>query len=291
MTVLIENEQLRALISEHGAELTSLVEKNSSREYLWNGDAKYWKRHAPVLFPIEGKLKDDKYFVEGKEFHMTQHGFARDSKFSIVNQTLNSVTLELFSDEQTKTNYPYDFSLKITYELVGNILKTSYTVKNTGTQTMYFGLGAHPAFSTLLAAGDRFEDYVIETEPRTTLLRIPLKNSLIDPKNAYQEKCSPLEITHETFKDDALIYDLKQEKETFILKSKKHGHGVSVSSNDSKALGIWSSYPAKGQFVCIEPWWSVADTIDSDQDFKHKYYTNVLKQSTEFNASFDIKVF
>lgn len=291
MTVLIENEQLRALISEHGAELTSLVEKNSSREYLWNGDAKYWKRHAPVLFPIEGKLKDDKYFVEGKEFHMTQHGFARDSKFSIVNQTLNSVTLELCSDEQTKTNYPYDFSLKITYELVGNILKTSYTVKNTGTQTMYFGLGAHPAFSTLLASGDRFEDYVIETEPRTMLLRIPLKNSLIDPKNAYQEKCSPLEITHETFKDDALIYDLKQEKETFILKSKKHGHGVSVSSNDSKALGIWSSYPAKGQFVCIEPWWSVADTIDSDQDFKHKYYTNVLKQSTEFNASFDIKVF
>lgn len=78
MTVLIENEQLRALISEHGAELTSLVEKNGSREYLWNGDAKYWKRHAPVLFPIEGKLKDDKYFVEGKEFHMTQHGFARD---------------------------------------------------------------------------------------------------------------------------------------------------------------------------------------------------------------------
>mgnify|MGYP001778333925 FL=1 len=291
MTVLIENEQLRALISEHGAELTSLVEKNSSREYLWNGDAKYWKRHAPVLFPIEGKLKDDTYFVDRKEFHMTQHGFARDSEFSIVKQTPDSVMLELCSNEQTKIDYPYDFSLKITYELVGNILKTSYTVKNTGTQTMYFGLGAHPAFSTLLAAGDRFEDYVIETEPRTTLLRIPLKNSLIDPKNAYQEKCSPLEITHETFKDDALIYDLKQEKETFILKSKKHGHGVSVSSNDSKALGIWSSYPAKGQFVCIEPWWSVADTIDSDQDFKHKYYTNVLEQSTEFNASFDIKVF
>ena len=118
-----------------------------------------------------------------------------------------------------------------------------------------------------------------------------MKNSLIDPKNAYQEKCSPLEITHATFKDDALIYDLKQEKETFILKSKKHGHGVAVSSNDSKALGIWSSYPAKGQFVCIEPWWSVADTVDSDQDFKHKYYTNVLKQSDEFKAGFDVKVF
>ena len=222
---------------------------------------------------------------------MTQHGFARDSKFSVVNQTPNSVTLELCSDEQTKTNYPYDFCLQITYELVENVLKTNYSVKNTGTETMYFGLGAHPAFSTLLEAGDRFEDYVIETEPRTTLLRIPLKNSLIDPKNAYQEKCSPLEITHATFKDDALIYDLKQEKETFILKSKKHGHGVAVSSNDSKALGIWSSYPAKGQFVCIEPWWSVADTVDSDQDFKHKYYTNVLKQSDEFKAGFDVKVF
>ena len=148
---------------------------------------------------------------------MTQHGFARDSKFSVVNQTPNSVTLELCSDEQTKTNYPYDFCLQITYELIENVLKTNYSVKNTGTETMYFGLGAHPAFSTLLEAGDRFEDYVIETEPRTTLLRIPLKNSLIDPKNAYQEKCSPLEITHETFKDDALIYDLKQENETFIL--------------------------------------------------------------------------
>ena len=290
MTVMIENEKLRALISEHGAELTSLIARDSAREDVWNGDAKYWKRHAPVLFPIEGKLKDDRYLADGREYHMTQHGFARDSDFDVVKKTDNMVVLELCSSEQTKTVYPYDFKLKITYELNGSTLKTKYEVTNTGNGTMYFGLGAHPAFSTLLKENDSFDDYVIEIEPET-LTRIPLKNSLIDPKNSYQETCPELPVTHELFRNDALIYDLKQKPCSFTLKSTKHGHGVKVSSPDSKALGIWSSWPAEGQFVCIEPWWSVADTVDSDGRFETKYYTNTLDEGSSFHSGFEVTVF
>lgn len=290
MTVMIENEHLRALISEHGAELTSLVERESSREYVWNGDARYWKRHAPVLFPIEGKLRDDRYVAGGREYHMTQHGFARDSDFDVCENSGNRVVLELRSSEQTKKVYPYDFCLKITYELEGHVLKTGYEVENTGSGTMYFGLGAHPAFSTLLKKNDSFDDYEIEIEP-TTLTRIPLKNSLIDPKNAYEETCRTLPVTHELFRNDALIYDLKQKPCSFTLKSRKHGHGVTVSSPDSKALGVWSSWPAEGQFVCIEPWWSVADTIDSDGNFETKYYTNSLDEGSAFHAGFEVRVF
>ena len=291
MAVLLENEFVAVTISEFGAELTSIRDKKSGREYLWNGDAKYWKRHAPVLFPIEGKLKDDTYYVDNQAFHMSQHGFARDMAFDVLEKAETKASFELKSNAQTKAKYPYDFAFIITYSLEQNTVKTNYTVKNPSEQTIYFGLGAHPAFSTQLSAADKFEDYVITTSPRKTLTRIPLEQGLVNPKKASPEDVGEFKVTHALFKDDALIYDLGQTEQEFTLKSTVHGHGVTVKTPDSKALGLWSCYPNEGQFVCIEPWWSVADTVDTDQNFKSKYYTNTLKAGESFSAGFETIIF
>ena len=67
MTVIIQNDQLIAEIAEHGAELISLKSKESNLEYIWQGDPEYWGRHAPVLFPFVGRLKDDQYTYQGED--------------------------------------------------------------------------------------------------------------------------------------------------------------------------------------------------------------------------------
>ena len=101
MAVMLENEKLRVVINEHGAELASLISKENGFEYMWSGDSKYWKRHSAVLFPIEGRLKADTYQVDGTSYHLTQHGFARDMDFEILHQAPTEVCLELRSNEQT----------------------------------------------------------------------------------------------------------------------------------------------------------------------------------------------
>ena len=61
MIQTIENEFLIVQINDTGAELVSLKSKKTGIEYLWQGDAKYWKGRSPVLFPICGRLYKGKY--------------------------------------------------------------------------------------------------------------------------------------------------------------------------------------------------------------------------------------
>ncbi len=101
MTYTIENEQITASIKSLGAELTSLKSKKTKIEYIWSGDNEYWGRHAPILFPIVGQVKDKTYFVEDEKYELPQHGFARDTEFEVINQQTDQITLELVSSEKT----------------------------------------------------------------------------------------------------------------------------------------------------------------------------------------------
>ena len=75
---VLENERFRVEINEFGAELTRFTSKKDGTEYVWKGDPAAWKRHAPILFPIVGRLKDKTYTVDGRPYEITQHGFGRD---------------------------------------------------------------------------------------------------------------------------------------------------------------------------------------------------------------------
>ena len=139
MTIQLENERISVTILTKGAELASIKNKKTGIEYLWQADPTYWGRHAPVLFPVVGRLKEDSYQVDGKSYPMNQHGFARDGDFEIVEQDDSSVTLELGAATETKRVYPFDFKLKIQYRLVGETVTTHYTVENpSSTEKLYF---------------------------------------------------------------------------------------------------------------------------------------------------------
>ncbi|MBX9012355.1 aldose 1-epimerase family protein [Ligilactobacillus murinus] len=290
MAVMLENETLRIVINEHGAELASLISKENGFEYMWSGDSKYWKRHSAVLFPIEGRLKADTYQVDGTSYHLTQHGFARDMDFEILHQAPTEVCFELRSNEQTLEKYPFEFVLQVQYILTQTKLEVVYRVINPSTKDMYFGLGAHPAFSTKLKATDTYQDYEVRLSPKESYPRIPLVDGFIDLEHI-TTGAATLPVSHGLFKNDALIYDLAQKPNQVSLVSKQHGHGVTITTTDAKAMGIWSSYPAEGDFVCLEPWWALSDTLDTDGDFKTKYAINKLSGQQVFEANYAIDTF
>ena len=144
---ILENDQLRVSISDHGAELSGIFDKKNNREVLWNADPAYWKRHAPVLFPNVGRLYNDTSLIDGKTYPSGQHGFARDMDFICTEETETSVTHLLEATDAAKKAWPYDFQLYITHTLNDRDLTVAWKVVNKDQETMYFTIGAHPAFN------------------------------------------------------------------------------------------------------------------------------------------------
>ena len=141
----LKNTALTLNISLHGAELTSIMD-SFGREFLWQADPAFWKRHSPVLFPIVGSLWDKHFRVNGREYEMGQHGFARDMDFRLVSEREDEMWFELKSSPETLAKYPYKFTLRIGYRLEANKIHVMWEVSGDDSQTMWFQIGAHPAF-------------------------------------------------------------------------------------------------------------------------------------------------
>ncbi len=174
MLYTLENEKFKIIANNHGAELSSISSKEDGTEYLWNGNKKYWGYHAPVLFPIVGKVKNGIYRVDGKEYNLPQHGLARVSEFELIEKSENKLVFELLYSEETLKIYPYKFSLKITYSLVEDGVITAYTVENKDDKDIYFSIGAHPAFMCPIKGGELIDDYYFEFNEKETVNKMPI---------------------------------------------------------------------------------------------------------------------
>ena len=98
MRYILKNAEITAVVESLGAELVSLTDRTGT-EYIWSADEKYWNRHSPILFPIVGRLKENKYKFEGKEYSLPQHGFARDEEFELVSASEEEVLFVLKYDK------------------------------------------------------------------------------------------------------------------------------------------------------------------------------------------------
>ncbi|ALS00664.1 aldose epimerase [Enterococcus silesiacus] len=288
MTVQIENEFLIATIAEDGAELISLKSKKNNIEYIWQGDPTFWGRHAPVLFPVVGRLKDDRYTYDNKTYPMSQHGFARDSLFEVIEHGAELVSLSLRSSKKTKEVYPFDFELILSYTLEADNLVVNYQVENTGNADMYFSIGGHPAFNVPLEQGLTFDDYYLSFSPKKSRTQIPLVGPFADfeHKTLGQTNTS-LDIRRELFKDDAIIFETKGAN-TFTIESDEGPHSISLSYTDMPYVGIWSPYPQEAPFVCIEPWCGIADEINATGKLVDKKGINKLPASDVFKTQYTL---
>ncbi|HEX6892262.1 MAG TPA: aldose 1-epimerase family protein [Chryseolinea sp.] len=269
MDVTLENKDLVVKVRSKGAELFSVFNRDTGLDYMWGGDPAFWGKTSPVLFPIVGTLKDDKFIFEGNGYALSRHGFARDASFEVTTLADDKARFTLKSDEGSLKKYPFSFSLAIVYSLKDNFLHVEYSVENNGTGDMYFSLGAHPAFKVPLMEATRYEDYYLEFNIKETASRWP-----ISTKGLIEEKPIPflnhsdrIALSKKLFFDDAIV--LKHLSSNCIsLKSAAHSHGLDFYYDGFPYIGLWAAPNA--DFVCIEPWCGIADSVNHDQNFTTK---------------------
>ena len=147
MEYSIENEYLKVTVTTWGAQVKSVVRKCDGVEHIWQADKSVWGYHAPILFPHAGKVVDGKIEAKGRVYESGQHGFARLMEHDFVEQTADTIVLELCSSEETLSRFPYEFRLVSTFTLENDTLHHTLTVENLDEEKLPFGIGYHPAFT------------------------------------------------------------------------------------------------------------------------------------------------
>ncbi len=290
MIYTIYNNELSIAIASKGAELQSIINKAFGIEYLWSGDAAYWAKKSPVLFPIVGGLKNNSYQHKGNIYQLPRHGFARDMEFIVTAQGEDTVTFTLSSNEETLAKYPFEFNFSLRYSLNKNKLSVTYIVENTGLETMLFSVGAHPAFKIPIAAETNFEDYYLQFGNVENKGRHPLSaDGLIENfTTPLLENTDRLGLTKSLFYNDAVVF--KELKSTDIsIISSKTSHGLKLSFEGFPYMGIWNAKDA--DFVCIEPWCGIADSVTASGNLEDKEGINLLPCDQVFTRTWSAELF
>jgi galactose mutarotase-like enzyme len=286
--IILENDILRATIATKGAELQSLVNTKTGLEYMWSGDAAYWGKFSPVLFPIVGGLKDDTYYYNNKAYHLPRHGFARERVFSAEKINAAEVVFTLAQDEQTLAVYPFAFTLQLRYRLSNDTISCTYEVHNPGSEALLFSVGAHPAFAVPLTKDTHYTDYYLQFNVAEKLERWKLDNGLIAAPAPLPLSNNTLPLQPSLFYEDAIV--LKHMQTTQItLASAKHNHGFHFKFDDFPFFGIWAAKDAP--FVCLEPWCGIADSVTHNQQLTDKEGINSLAPNTHWKRTWSVACF
>jgi galactose mutarotase-like enzyme len=282
LNTTISNSQISASIKHAGAELFSL-KNNQNKEFIWEGNPDFWGKHSPVLFPIVGTLKINTYTINGTEYQLPRHGFARDMEFELIEKTENSAVFSLKYTEETLKKYPFQFELQLIYTLQESTLDIEYKVINKGESKMPFSIGAHPA----IALTQAFENYTLDFEENEVLKYYILENDLISNKTKVLENTDNLvPLNYKLFANDALIFKtLKSNSLTILEDSKPY---IKVAFEDFPSLGIWTKENAP--FICIEPWLGYSDTAENSGDLFEKEGILVLDANQTFQAKFSLQI-
>ncbi|MBB1283748.1 aldose 1-epimerase family protein [Flavisolibacter sp. BT320] len=288
--IQIENNRLRVAITPLGAELKTVFHKTHNLEYIWQGDPAFWAKSSPALFPIVGELKEKTYRYKDKSYNLSRHGFAREKEFTVSSQEGSTVTFTLESSAETKTVYPFDFAFSITYRLEEETLQVGYSVSNRGDKDLLFSVGGHPAFKLPLAEGTAYTDYRLEFNKAETAGRWPIsKEGLIEmAPQPFLENSKVLPLSKDLFAKDAVVLKHLQSDSVQLL-SDKTEHGLQFSYKGFPYLGLWAAPGA--DFLCIEPWCGIADSVDADGNLENKEGINRLAAGERFDVAWSVRFF
>jgi galactose mutarotase-like enzyme len=285
-THTIQNRGLTATIKAQGAELCSLTNE-AGVQFIWQAEPA-WPRHAPLLFPIVGRLKNDELKHRGKTYRMTQHGFARDRRFAWLERSASRCSLVLEDDAATRALYPFAFRLVATYALDDAGLTMTLTITNTGEDVLLASLGGHPAFNWPLKPELSKERYALtfaEDEPHPVrrleggLLRASTESTPVRGR--------VLALSEALFTGDAIIFD--RINSMSVRYAAGQGPWLEMSWSGFRELGVWSK-PSGAAFLCIEPWRGYASPSDFDGEFGDKPGVMHIAPEADEELSFRIKV-
>ncbi|MBR4224870.1 MAG: aldose 1-epimerase family protein [Oscillospiraceae bacterium] len=280
---IIKNDELTAMIDHNGAELVSVRDKDGY-EHIWTAED-VWKRHAPVLFPFVCNTKSKSYTVNGKEYALSNHGFARDSVYEVTDYGDSFVEMTLRSSEETLKNYPYRFTFVVRYSLEGNTVRCSFGVR-CDDKEMYFFIGGHPGFLVPFASdkdGD-FTDYDVVYEHAETIVQ-----HLDSGDVTVADDTDTVPLTRELFKNDVFLKG-EPSSSWVALRDRKTGKSVKVRYDKEGTIAVWSPYDDRANFVCLEPW-AQTPVYDCDTEELTKMpHAKHLTRNGEYEFKFDIVI-
>ena len=286
--VELRNEQISIIVSEKGAELQSIKSTNGN-EYLWQADPKYWNRHSPILFPIVCSVNNETYRVDGKEYHLPRHGFARDMEFKLIGKSERKVTFALESNQDTKKVYPYDFTLSVSYTLEDNKIGVIWHVLNTDKQEIHFQIGGHPAFNVpdMKAGDNQFGCIRLDNkEPMDALHSYGDGSHEMDEVPFIEAENGIMEFSNNTWRNDSIKIHKSQLHRAELLN--KAGEAEVTVEFRTPVIAFWSPYGKEAPFVCIEPWYGIGDPQSFKGEFKDKPLMNHLLPGASFMSKYDI---
>jgi galactose mutarotase-like enzyme len=265
--VTISSDELTARINPLGAELWSLSDR-ARREYLTDADPAFWTGRAPLLFPIVGELAGGVLRLDGAEYPLPRHGFARRSVFELVERGASNARFALRDSGATWAIYPFAFELEVEFRLDGTTLATIATVENPGERPLPFSFGFHPAFAwPLPGGGDKTaHTLVFDSDEPSGILRLD-PAGLLGGREPTPVQGRTLALDAALFDRDAVIWDeLASRRLTYA------GAGgapcLDIAFPDTPYLGLWQKPGAN--FLCIEPWAGLADPAGFTGEFHAK---------------------
>lgn len=288
MDIKLENDQIKVTVSSIGAELQSVIRDGEER--IWQADPAVWGKHAPLLFPFVGRLRDGYYEHEGKRIDAPMHGFcigrpfevvegradaacAEDNDASATSPMRTCVELRTASDADTRKVYPFDFVLRIRFALDGNKLVKTHVIENTGTVAMPFEVGGHEAYSTRMEPSDTMADYCVQFAPGTesiAMFGMDEQGILTLPKTEVPLEDARLWKTPEQLGIDTIILENVPESTASLL-NVKTGHADVVEFAEFPYLGIWTMAGQEdARYMCIEPWSALPDAHFSPHELSQR---------------------
>ena len=290
MSDLIEitNGDLTARINPLGAELWSVTDAQD-REYLTDADPAFWGGHAPLLFPIVGSLNGDVLRLDGREYTLPRHGFARRSMFAPVQVDATSARFRLTDSPGTRAVYPFGFVLEMAYRLEGRTLAMEASVANPNAQALPFSFGYHPAFAWPLPGGadKAAHKLVFECDEPQDVRRVASGTGVLLPQGeATPVKGGKLVLSEDLFRADALIWDTVASRA--LSYGADGGAWLDIAFPDSRSLGLWQVPGAR--YICIEPWAGHADPEGFDGDFREKPGVVLLEPGATRSFRMDVTV-
>jgi galactose mutarotase-like enzyme len=285
--VAITSGDLTARIHPLGAELHSLTD-SADREYMTDADPAYWTGHAPILFPIVGELRGGTYRLDGREYALPRHGFARRSSFELIEHRGHIARFRLTDSAETRGVYPFAFALELSYRLHGKRLEVEALVRNTGDVPLPFNLGFHPAFAwPLPGGGDKLAHAIVFEREEPADLRALDDKGLFAGRAPSPVNGNTLALAPELFAADALVWDALESR-AVTYHGEADAPALHVAFPDTPYLGVWQKPGA--DFICIEPWQGLADEAAFLGEFSDKPGVVTLASGTSRSFRMDVTV-
>jgi len=201
----------------------------------------------PVLFPFPSRTQCDRYVLDGRSYRMPFHGLVRDSAFGVEEVRESGATLVRSGcPEWRRDLYPYDFTLRLDYQLESGALRMTAFVENAEDRPMPHAFGWHPYFKTT----DK------------TRVRVTANMSCCEKWDDSGKVSIPptdAEVAHPA---DYVMSDRTGDVAEIV--SPADGYGARIRSSDAfRALVVCTLFPGT---TCVEPWIALPNAANTRKD-------------------------